>query len=115
VVIVTCRQLDIPIRQYLRSVLPGLAEFPANRVSELTMTALAAAFELAAIPHQTQIQTTNNMKSESVEINLSGKYNITNIDGMTVHTLLTALADAERMYKKAGMPDSPKTARMRTR
>jgi transposase len=35
-VIETCRRLDIPIRQYLRSVLPGLAEFPANRVSELT-------------------------------------------------------------------------------
>jgi transposase len=35
-VIETCRRLDIPIRQNLRSVLPGLAEFPANRVSELT-------------------------------------------------------------------------------
>lgn len=43
------------------------------------------------------------MKNESVKINLSGKYNLTNIDGMTMHTLLTALADAERMYKKAGM------------
>jgi transposase len=35
-VVETCRRLDIPIRQYLRSVLPGLAEFPVNRVSELT-------------------------------------------------------------------------------
>ena len=35
-VIETCRRLDLPIRQYLRSVLPGLAEFPANRVSERT-------------------------------------------------------------------------------
>jgi hypothetical protein len=43
------------------------------------------------------------MKNESVKINLSGKYNLTNIDGMTMHTLLTALAAAERMYKKAGM------------
>ena len=30
------------------------------------------------------------MKNESIEINLSGKYNLTNIDGMTIHTLLTA-------------------------
>jgi transposase len=37
-VIETCRRLDIPIRQYLRSVLPGLAEFPANRARELTPT-----------------------------------------------------------------------------
>ena len=35
-VVETCRRLDIPIRQYLCSVLPGLAEFPANRVCELT-------------------------------------------------------------------------------
>jgi transposase len=35
-VIETCRRYQIPIRQYLSSVLPGLAEFPANRVSELT-------------------------------------------------------------------------------
>jgi transposase len=35
-VIETCRRLDIAIRHYLRSVLPGLADFPANRVSELT-------------------------------------------------------------------------------
>ena len=43
------------------------------------------------------------MKNESVQINLSEKYNLTNIEGMTIHTLLTALADAERMYKKVGM------------
>jgi hypothetical protein len=43
------------------------------------------------------------MKNESIQINLSEKYNLTNIDGMTTHTLLTALADAERMYKKVGM------------
>jgi hypothetical protein len=35
-VIETCRRLNIPICQYLRSVLPGLAEFSTNRVSELT-------------------------------------------------------------------------------
>ena len=43
------------------------------------------------------------MIDESVQINLSEKYNLTNIEGMTIHTLLTALADAERMYKKVGM------------
>jgi hypothetical protein len=43
------------------------------------------------------------MKNKSIKINLSEKYNLTNIEGMTIHTLLTALADAERMYKKAGM------------
>ena len=35
-VVETCRRQHIPIRQYLGSVLPGLGEFPANRVGELT-------------------------------------------------------------------------------
>jgi transposase len=35
-VVQTCRRQHIPIRQYLGSVLPGLGEFPANRVGELT-------------------------------------------------------------------------------
>jgi hypothetical protein len=35
-VIETLRRYQIPIRKYLSSVLPGLAEFRANRVSELT-------------------------------------------------------------------------------
>jgi transposase len=35
-VVETCRRHLIPIRRYLNTVLPGLAEFPANRVSELT-------------------------------------------------------------------------------
>jgi hypothetical protein len=43
------------------------------------------------------------MENESVQISLSEKYNLIKIEGMTIHTLLTALADAERMYKKAGM------------
>jgi hypothetical protein len=42
------------------------------------------------------------MENESVTVKLSGKYNLTNIDGMTIHTILTALADAERSYKKHG-------------
>jgi len=32
----TCRRLKIPVRDYLCSILPGLAEFPINRISELT-------------------------------------------------------------------------------
>jgi hypothetical protein len=43
------------------------------------------------------------MENEPVTIRLSGKYNLTNIDGMTLHTLLTALTDAERTYKKHGL------------
>lgn len=35
-VVETCRRAQISIRHYLSSVLPGLGEFPANRVSELT-------------------------------------------------------------------------------
>jgi hypothetical protein len=36
-------------------------------------------------------------------INLNNQYDLKGVDGMTLHTILTALADAERMYKKAGM------------
>jgi hypothetical protein len=35
-VIETCRRLNIPVRDYLCSTLPGLADFPINRISELT-------------------------------------------------------------------------------
>jgi transposase len=35
-VVETCRRLKIPIREYLCSILPGLANFPINRVAELT-------------------------------------------------------------------------------
>jgi transposase len=38
----TCRRLKISLRDYLASVLPGLADFPANRVGELTPSAWAA-------------------------------------------------------------------------
>jgi transposase len=38
----TCRRLSIPIRDYLGSVLPGLANFSINRIAELTPTAWAA-------------------------------------------------------------------------
>jgi hypothetical protein len=57
----------------------------------------------AALSTKNSLRTTLYMKNESIEINLSEKYSLTNIDGMTIHTLLTALADAERMYKKVGM------------
>ena len=32
----TCRRLKIPVRDYLASILPGLGNFPINRVNELT-------------------------------------------------------------------------------
>jgi transposase len=41
-VVETCRRLKIPIRDYLASVLPGLANFPMNRIAELTPTAWLA-------------------------------------------------------------------------
>jgi transposase len=41
-VVETCRRLEIPIRDYLRSTLPGLANFPVNRIAELTPSAWLA-------------------------------------------------------------------------
>jgi transposase len=41
-VVETCRRLKIPIRDYLCSILPGLADFPINRIAELTPTAWLA-------------------------------------------------------------------------
>ncbi len=41
-IIETCRRLRIPIRNYLASILPGLADLPVKRVAELTPTAWAA-------------------------------------------------------------------------
>jgi transposase len=41
-VIETCRRLNLPVRDYLGCVLPGLADFPAPRVAELTPSAWAA-------------------------------------------------------------------------
>jgi transposase len=41
-IVETCRRLSLPIREYLASVLPGLADFPRNRVAELTPSAWAA-------------------------------------------------------------------------
>jgi transposase len=41
-IVETCRRLSLPIRDYLASVLPGLDDFPANRVAELTPSAWAA-------------------------------------------------------------------------
>jgi transposase len=40
-IIETCRRLSIPVRDYLGSVLPGLADFPINRIGELTPGAWA--------------------------------------------------------------------------
>ena len=41
-IVETCRRLHLQVRDYLGSVLPGLADFPINRVAELTPSALAA-------------------------------------------------------------------------
>ena len=41
-IVETCRRLNIPVRDYLGSVLPGLANFPINRIAELTPVAWAA-------------------------------------------------------------------------
>jgi transposase len=38
-VVETCQRLKIPIRDYLCSILPGLANFPINRIAELTPAA----------------------------------------------------------------------------
>jgi transposase len=35
-VVESCRRLKIPIRDYLCSILPGLANFPVNRIAQLT-------------------------------------------------------------------------------
>jgi hypothetical protein len=41
-IVETCRRLSIPVRNYLGSVLPGLANFPINRIARLTPSAWAA-------------------------------------------------------------------------
>ena len=41
-VVESCRRLKIPIRDYLGSILPGLANFPINRIAELTPAAWLA-------------------------------------------------------------------------
>jgi transposase len=41
-VVETCRRLGLPVREYLASVLPGLADFAVQRVAELTPRAWAA-------------------------------------------------------------------------
>jgi transposase len=41
-VVETCRRLVLPVREYLGSVLPGLADLPVQRVGELTPAAWAA-------------------------------------------------------------------------
>jgi transposase len=41
-IVETCRRLDIPIREYLAAVLPGLADVSIQRLAELTPSAWAA-------------------------------------------------------------------------
>jgi hypothetical protein len=40
-IVETCRRLNLRVRDYMASVLPGLADFPINRVAELTPTSWA--------------------------------------------------------------------------
>jgi hypothetical protein len=40
-IIESCRRLNIPIREYMARVLPGLADTPVQRVAELTPRAWA--------------------------------------------------------------------------
>jgi transposase len=40
-IVENCRRLKISIRDYLASILPGLADFPINRIAELTPSAWA--------------------------------------------------------------------------
>jgi transposase len=40
-IVETCRRLEIPVRVYLSSILPGLAGFPINRIAEITPSAWA--------------------------------------------------------------------------
>ena len=40
-IVETCRRLQIPIRDYLTAILPGLADILVSRVAELTPTAWA--------------------------------------------------------------------------
>ena len=41
-VVETCRRLKLPVREYLASILPGLANLPVQRVSQYTPAAWAA-------------------------------------------------------------------------
>jgi hypothetical protein len=41
-IVETCRRFSIPVRNYLGSDLPGLANFPINRIAKLTPSAWAA-------------------------------------------------------------------------
>jgi transposase len=41
-IVETCRRLQLPIRDYLAAILPGLADLPVSRVAELTPIAWAA-------------------------------------------------------------------------
>src|SRR5258708_29353820 len=41
-VVETCRRMNIPVREYLAAVLPGLAETPIHRLPQLTPLAWAS-------------------------------------------------------------------------
>ena len=56
-VVETCRRLKIPIREYLCSILPGLANFPINRIAELTPASWLARSAAALTVDQCRLRT----------------------------------------------------------
>ncbi len=48
-VVESCRRLNIPIRDYLADILPGLANAPLQRITELTPAAWAARHPTSAL------------------------------------------------------------------
>jgi hypothetical protein len=87
------------------SCLPASIAFIPIRILNNRMRRIRAApqcaFELGE-PQKTQIA---DYVNESIEINLGRRCKLSNIDGRTLHALLTALTDAERMYRKVGMAE----------
>ena len=51
-VVDSCRQLELPVRDYLAAVLPGLAGAPVRHLAELAPVALATQKVLRAICSQ---------------------------------------------------------------
>jgi hypothetical protein len=48
-IVESCRRLNLPVRDYLGAILPGLADLPIQRLRELTPAALATQKVLSAI------------------------------------------------------------------
>ena len=59
---IKCRRLNIPVCESLGSVLPGLANFPINRIAELTPTAWGARSLLA-------VEIPGRRRGEQIQVN----------------------------------------------